>query len=56
MMPERVEAIAVVSGAPPIAELEDRSGLLRFYNWMLALRGSHRDCCGTSFTSRGRLH
>ena len=33
MIPERVEAIAVVSGAPPIAELDDRSGLLRFYNW-----------------------
>jgi len=40
-MPERVEAIAVVSGAPPIAELEDRSGLLKFYNWLLALRGLH---------------
>jgi pimeloyl-ACP methyl ester carboxylesterase len=38
MMPERVEAIAVVSGAPPIAELEDRSGLLRLYNRLLALR------------------
>ena len=30
-MPERVEAIAVVSGAPPIAELEDHSGLLKIY-------------------------
>ncbi len=38
MMPERVEEIAVVSGAPPIAELNDRSGLLRFYAGMLALR------------------
>ncbi len=37
-MPERVKAIAIVSGAPPIAELEDRSGLLKFYRWMLALR------------------
>jgi pimeloyl-ACP methyl ester carboxylesterase len=40
MIPERVEGIAVVSGAPPIAELEDRSGLLTLYNRMLALRGS----------------
>jgi pimeloyl-ACP methyl ester carboxylesterase len=40
MIPERVEAIAVVSGAPPIAELEDRRGLLTLYNRMLALRGS----------------
>ena len=39
-MPERVEAIAVVSGAPPIAELQDRSGLLALYSWLLALRGS----------------
>ena len=39
-MPERVEAIAVVSGAPPIAELSDRSGLLSLYNRLLALRGS----------------
>ncbi len=40
MIPERVEAIAVVSGAPPIAELEDRSGLLALYNRILALRQS----------------
>jgi pimeloyl-ACP methyl ester carboxylesterase len=38
--PERVEAIAVVSGAPPIAELQDRSGLLTLYKRLLALRGS----------------
>jgi pimeloyl-ACP methyl ester carboxylesterase len=38
MLPEQVEAIAVVSGAPPIAELEDRSGLLALYNRLLALR------------------
>jgi pimeloyl-ACP methyl ester carboxylesterase len=40
MMPERVEAIAVVSGAPPIAELDDRSALLPLYRRLLALRGS----------------
>jgi pimeloyl-ACP methyl ester carboxylesterase len=36
-MPERVRAIAVMSGAPPIADLSDHSGLLRLYRWMLAL-------------------
>ena len=38
-MPERVRAIAVVSGAPPIAELPDRAGLLPLYRWMLAFHG-----------------
>src|SRR5438105_6588085 len=37
-MPERVRAIAIVSGAPPIADLADNSGLLRLYRWMLKLR------------------
>src|SRR3954469_5230835 len=36
-MPSRVSAISVVSGAPPIAELCDQSGLLPLYRWMLAL-------------------
>ena len=40
-MPERVEAIAVVSGAPPIAGLADHSGLLKLYRWMLALRDAN---------------
>jgi pimeloyl-ACP methyl ester carboxylesterase len=40
MIPEQVEAIAVVSGAPPIADLQDRSGLLTLYNRLLALRGT----------------
>ncbi|PYJ12289.1 MAG: hypothetical protein DMF06_00105 [Verrucomicrobia bacterium] len=40
VIPEKVKAIAVVSGAPPIAELEDRSGLLNFYNRILDLRES----------------
>jgi pimeloyl-ACP methyl ester carboxylesterase len=39
-MSQRVEAVAVVSGAPPIAELNDRSGLLSLYNRLLALYGS----------------
>jgi pimeloyl-ACP methyl ester carboxylesterase len=36
-MPERVRSIAIVSGAPPIADLADREGLLPLYRWMLAL-------------------
>jgi pimeloyl-ACP methyl ester carboxylesterase len=39
-MPESIAAVAVVSGAPPIAELRDRSGLLALYNRMLALYAS----------------
>ena len=31
-MPERVRAIAVVSGAPPLADLVDRGGLLALYS------------------------
>jgi pimeloyl-ACP methyl ester carboxylesterase len=40
-MPERVRAIAVVSGAPPIVDLTDYSGLLRLYRGLLALHRSH---------------
>src|SRR5712691_12376144 len=36
-MPERVRAVAIVSGATPIADLADREGLLPLYRWMLAL-------------------
>jgi pimeloyl-ACP methyl ester carboxylesterase len=36
-MGERVRAIAVVSGAPPIVDLADHTGLLPLYRWMLAL-------------------
>ena len=39
--PERVPAIAVVSGAPPIAELSDREGLWRLHRWMLALHAQN---------------
>ena len=35
--PERVEAIAVASGAPPITELNEHDGLLGLYRWMLVL-------------------
>jgi pimeloyl-ACP methyl ester carboxylesterase len=40
MIPARVEAIAVVSGAPPIAELGEHNGLLPIHRRMLALRES----------------
>ena len=36
-MPGQVESIAIVSGAPPIAELPDHAGLFRLYRWMLAI-------------------
>lgn len=38
-LPDRVKAIAVVSGAPPIVELDDYDGLFPLYRWMLALHG-----------------
>jgi pimeloyl-ACP methyl ester carboxylesterase len=38
MTPERVEKIAVVSGAPPLDELDDHDGLLPIHRRMLALR------------------
>ncbi len=34
-LPDRVRAIAVVSGAPDIAELSDQSGLLPLYRWLM---------------------
>ncbi|MBA3881242.1 MAG: alpha/beta hydrolase [Chthoniobacterales bacterium] len=37
---DQVEAVAIVSGAPPIAGRPDRSGLLRLYRWMLALHAT----------------
>jgi pimeloyl-ACP methyl ester carboxylesterase len=40
-MPQRVRAIAIVSGAPPIVDLSEHTGLLRLYRWMLALYRSH---------------
>lgn len=36
-MPEIVDALAIVSGAPPIAELQNHAGLLRLYRWMLKI-------------------
>jgi pimeloyl-ACP methyl ester carboxylesterase len=36
-MPERVQGIAIVGGAPPMAELVNAEGLLPLYRWMLAL-------------------
>ncbi len=40
-MPEKIEAIAVVSGAPPISELTEHHGLLKLYRWMLTLYRTH---------------
>ena len=34
---DRVRAIAIVSGAPPIVDLADQGGLLLLYRWMLTL-------------------
>jgi len=34
-LPKRVRAVAVVSGAPDIAELSDYSGLLPLYRWLM---------------------
>jgi pimeloyl-ACP methyl ester carboxylesterase len=36
-MPQRVRAIAIVGGAPPLAEISDSNGLLPLYRWMLTL-------------------
>src|SRR5213080_4847128 len=36
-MPERVRAIAIVGGAPPITEVSDTNTLLPLYRWMLSL-------------------
>ncbi len=48
-MPERVRAIAVVSGAPPLAELADHDGLLSFYRWLLFFYPRHRELLRFSF-------
>lgn len=39
-LPERVRAIAVVSGAPHIAELDNHTGLLALYRWLLRAQES----------------
>src|SRR6476620_1058260 len=36
-MPQRVRAIAIVGGAPPLADISATTGLLPLYRWMLAL-------------------
>ncbi len=48
-MPERVRAIAVVSGAPPLAGMDDRSGLLPLYRWLLFFYPRHRELLRFSF-------
>lgn len=48
-MPERVRAIAVVSGAPPLAELADHRRLLPLYRWLLFFYPRHRELLRFSF-------
>ncbi len=48
-LPERVKAVAVVSGAPPLAEMVDRSKLLRLYRWLLFFSPRHRELLRFSF-------
>jgi pimeloyl-ACP methyl ester carboxylesterase len=48
-MPSRVRAIAVVSGAPPITDLDEHSGLLPIHRWMLALHRLHPKVLRTLF-------
>jgi len=36
-IPQRIKAMAIVSGAPPLLELKDHAGLLPLYRWMLGL-------------------
>lgn len=48
-MPDRVASLAIVSGAPPIAELKERSGLLPIHRQMLALRESRPALLRTLF-------
>jgi len=48
-LPERVRAIAIVGGAPPIAELGDSGGLLPLYRWMLAFYGTRPRLLRTLF-------
>ncbi len=48
-LPERVRAVAVVSGAPPLAEMIDRGGLLALYRWLLFFYPRHRELLRFSF-------
>jgi pimeloyl-ACP methyl ester carboxylesterase len=48
-MPERVRAIAAVSGAPPLADLADRTALLPLYRWLLFFYPRHRELLRISF-------
>jgi pimeloyl-ACP methyl ester carboxylesterase len=36
-IPQRIKAMAIVSGAPPLFELTDHTGLLPLYRWMLTV-------------------
>src|SRR5436190_12688516 len=49
MMPERVEKIAVVSGAPPLDQLREYDGLLPIHRQMLRLRARRPGLMKTLF-------
>jgi pimeloyl-ACP methyl ester carboxylesterase len=48
-LPGRVRAIAVVSGAPSLADLVDRGGLLPLYRWLLFFYPRHRGILRVGF-------
>jgi pimeloyl-ACP methyl ester carboxylesterase len=48
-MSERVRAVAVVSGAPPLADLDNHTGLLVLYRWLLFFYPRHRELLRYSF-------
>jgi pimeloyl-ACP methyl ester carboxylesterase len=48
-LPERVEAAAVVSGAPPLAERAELSTLMPVYRWLLWLYRRHPDLVRQAF-------
>ena len=48
-MPERVGAIAVVSGALPLDKLVDRAGVFPLYRWLLFFYPRHRELLRYSF-------
>ena len=53
--PNRVRAVAIVSGAVPIADLPDQSGLLPLYRWMIWFGQHHPQLLRYSFWLAGPL-
>lgn len=48
-LPQRIRAMAIVSGAVPFADLSDHSGLLPLYRWMMWFYRNHPGLVRTSF-------